>query len=244
MVVETPEIERHVLSSLKNFSGLPYYAIFVLRDELRRGRVGLLGRRVSAVTESVLMIPSKITEIVDIPGALLLDGESSEPLAHVDGAFESLALGNTSEEASGEGVTSTGGVGDLGLVDLVNREGLDVVFTLDGNDSGLSALGDDGDTLALLVLLGKVGEVLSDGRDVSSLEVMGLGVGGSLGLVANDVVPVRSSLVELVLEELGNERCVQGESEGLQKVSLKDWFAARIQLVVPCSPWQPPRPEP
>lgn len=57
--------------------------------------------------------------------------------------------------------------------------------------------------------------MLSDGGDVGGLEVVRLGVGGSLGLVADDVVPVGSGLVELVLEELGNEGCVEGESEGL-----------------------------
>ena len=155
-----------------------------------------------------------------VPGTLLTDGKSGEPLAHVDGALERLALGNTGEEASGEGVTGTSGVGNLGLVDLVDREGLDLVLALDRNNGGLGTLGDDGNTLALLVLLGKVGEVLSDGGDVGGLEVVGLGVGGSLGLVADDVVPVGSGLVELLLEELGNERCVQGESERLFMVSI------------------------
>jgi hypothetical protein len=97
----------------------------------------------------------------------------------------------------------------------VDRERLDVVLALDGNDGGLGALGDDGDTLALLVLLGEVGEVLGDGRDVGGLQVVRLSVGGGLSLVADDVVPVGRGLVELLLEELGNEGCVKGESEGL-----------------------------
>jgi hypothetical protein len=62
--------------------------------------------------------------------------------------------------------------------------------------------------------------VLSDGRDVGGLQVVRLGVGGGLGLVADDVVPVGRSLVELLLEELGNEGCVKGESEGLYVVSI------------------------
>lgn len=97
----------------------------------------------------------------------------------------------------------------------MDGEGLDVVLTLDGNDGGLGALSDDGDTLALGVLLGKVGQVLGDGGDVGGLEVVRLGVGSGLGLVADNVVPVRGGLVELLLEELGNERSVEGESEGL-----------------------------
>jgi hypothetical protein len=90
----------------------------------------------------------------------------------------------------------------------VDGERLDLILALDGNNGGLGTLGDDGNTLALLVLLGKVGEVLGDGGNVGGLEVVRLGVGGGLGLVTDDVVPVGSGLVELLLEELGNERCV------------------------------------
>ena len=180
-----------------------------------------------------------------VPGTLLTDGQSGEPLAHVDGALERLALGNTGEEASSEGVTGTSGVGDLGLVDLVDGESLDLILALDGNNGGLSALGDDSNTLALLVLLGKVGEVLGDGGNVGGLEVVRLGVRGSLGLVTDDVVPVGSSLVELLLEELRNERCVQREGKRLFVVSIAfECGFADFQQIIPCSPWQPPRPKP
>jgi hypothetical protein len=118
-------------------------------------------------------------------------------------------------------------------------------LALDGNNGGLGALGDDGDTLALLVLLWKVGEVLGDSGDVGSLQVVRLGVGGGLGLVADNVVPVGSGLVELLLEELRNERCVQGESEGLFMVSIFSTCGfADFEQIIPCSPWQPPRPKP
>lgn len=180
---------------------------------------------------------------MDVLRALLADGESGEPLAHVDGALKSLTLGDTSEEASGEGVTSTSGVGDVGLVDLVDGESLDVVLALDGDDGRLGTLSDDGNTLALLVFLGKVGEVLGDGGDVGGLEVVRLGVGGGLGLVADNVVPVRGGLVELLLEELGNERSVQGESEGLRVVSVMVGCFS-VQVYRPCSSRRPPQPEP
>jgi hypothetical protein len=85
--------------------------------------------------------------------------------------------------------------------------------------------------------------VLGDGRDVGGLEVVGLGVGGGLGLVANNVVPVRRSLVELVLEELANERSVQGESEGLKVVSVVVKCFA-VQKHKPCSSRRPPQPGP
>ena len=133
--------------------------------DLRRRGVGLLGFGVAGVVQSVFSRRLSIWEIcsLDVLRALLADGESGEPLAHVDGALKSLTLGDTGEEASGEGVTGTGGVGNVGLVDLVDGESLDVVLALDGDDGRLSALSDDGNTLALLVLLGKVGEVLGDG---------------------------------------------------------------------------------
>ena len=190
--------------------------------DLRRRGVGLLGFGVAGVVQSVFSRRLSIWEIcsLDVLRALLADGESGEPLAHVDGALKSLTLGDTGEEASGEGVTGTGGVGNVGLVDLVDGESLDVVLALDGDDGRLGALSDDGNTLALLVLLGKVCEVLGDCGNVGGLQVVRLGVGGGLSLVADDVIPVGSGLVELLLEELGNERCVQGESERLCVVSI------------------------
>ena len=40
-------------------------------------------------------------------GAELLDGELGEPLAHVDGLLERLALDDTGDEATSEGITVT-----------------------------------------------------------------------------------------------------------------------------------------
>ena len=40
-------------------------------------------------------------------GAKLLDGELGEPLAHVDGLLERLALDDTGDEATSEGITVT-----------------------------------------------------------------------------------------------------------------------------------------
>ena len=203
--------------------------MFLSYDLGRRG-VGLLGLGVAVVIQSVSLHGLSLwgTFFLDVLGALLADGESGEPLAHVDGALKSLALGDTGEEASGKCVTGTSGVANVVLVDLVDGESLDVVLALDGDDGRLGALSDDGNTLALLVLLGKVGEVLGDGGDVGGLEVVGLGVGGGLGLVTDDVVPVRRGLVKLVLEELGNEGSVEGESEGLMTVSIMiKYFAVK-----------------
>lgn len=99
----------------------------------------------------------------------------------------------------------------------MDGEGLDVVGALLGHDGGLGAVGDDGDTRALGVFLGQVGQVLGDGGNVGGgdLEAVGLGVGGGLGLVADDVVPVLGRLVEGVLEELGDEGGSKVDDEDL-----------------------------
>lgn len=89
-------------------------------------------------------------------------------------------------------------------------EGFDLLLALNCDHSWLCALGDDRGALALLVLLGQVREVLSNRCNVGGvLEVVGLGVGSGLGFVADNVVPVRRSLVERVLEELADEGRVE-----------------------------------
>jgi hypothetical protein len=55
------------------------------RSHLAAGRVGLSRERVR--------------------GAQLLDAELGEPLAHIDGGLEVLALDDTGNEATGEGIT-------------------------------------------------------------------------------------------------------------------------------------------
>lgn len=94
---------------------------------------------------------------------------------------------------------------------------LNLVLALHGDDGGVRALGDDGDAGALGVLLGQVGEGLGDGGDVlrNAGEVVGLGVGGGLGLVADYVVPVGRRGVQRVLEELSDERRRQVHHEHL-----------------------------
>lgn len=54
----------------------------------------------------------------------------------------------------------------------MDGEGLDVVFALYGDQSGVGSLSDDGNTLALLVFLGQVGEVLDNGWNVMSVKVV------------------------------------------------------------------------
>ena len=151
----------------------------------------------------------------NIRGTQLLDAQLGQPRAHVDTLLDALTLGKTGKETTSEGVTGTSGVGNLILADNVDGESLDVVVALNSDNGGLGALGDNNSTLALGVLLGQVGHVLGDGRNVLGVEVVGGSEGASLGLVANDVVPVRGGLVELVLEELADERSGEREHEGL-----------------------------
>src|SRR6478752_557196 len=127
---------------------------------------------------------------VNLRRSKLLDAQTSEPLAHVNAGFEGLVLEDTSQETTSKGVTSTVGVVDLLLLDSVNGELLNIVLTLDSNQSRVGTLSDNGNSLSLVVLLGEVGEVLDDILGLLAGKVMGLGVGGSLGLVTNDVVPV------------------------------------------------------
>ncbi len=152
---------------------------------------------------------------VDLRRSKLLDAQASEPLAHVNRLLERLALDDTSEETASKGVASTVGVGDLRRVNGVDRELLDGILALNGDEGGLGALGDDGNTLALAVLLGEVGQVLDDVLGLLGGEVVRLGVRGSLGLVADDVVPVGGAGVDGLLEELGDEGSGEGQNKDL-----------------------------
>lgn len=121
----------------------------------------------------------------------LAQAERSQPRAHVDTCLDALSLDHTSEEATCKGITSTIGVVDLALVNRVHRESLDVVLALHGDNGRIGSLGDDCHTLALLVFLWQVGKVLSDCWDIVGVEVMRVGVRNGLGLVSNNVIPVR-----------------------------------------------------
>ena len=158
--------------------------------------------------------------------------ECGEPLAHVHTPLERLALSHTGEEATSKCVSGSGGVYDLILANLVDWESLHAALTLYSNDSRVSALGDDSDTLTLRVLLRQVSEVRSDLRDGVGVQVVRVGVGLSLGLVADDVVPVRSRLVKGFLEELGNEWCGEGQDEGLEPADRQR--LSRLVGVGPC----------
>nr|GFD56517.1 hypothetical protein [Tanacetum cinerariifolium] len=71
----------------------------------------------------------------------------------------------------------------------------------------------------LCVLLGAVGDGLGDLLDVLGVDVVRLGKGSGLSLVANEDVDVRKDLIERVLEELSDEGSRQVEDKGLRYVS-------------------------
>ena len=142
----------------------------------------------------------------DLRRTEFLDAQACKPLTHVNGDLDRLALNKTSDETTSEGITCTVGVVDLLVSDGVNGELLDIRLSLDSDKGGKRALGDNGDTLTLAVLLGKVGKVAADVLGLLGGQVVRLSVGGSLGLVANDVVLVRSASINDILEELGDER--------------------------------------
>lgn len=92
---------------------------------------------------------------------------------------------------------------------------LDLGLALDGDQGGLGALRDDDGALALGVLLGELSKGTGDVLGGVGREGVGLGVGGGLGLVADDVVGVGGGGVDDVLEELGDEGGGEVEDEGL-----------------------------
>lgn len=146
----------------------------------------------------------------------LAQAQCRQPLAHVDAGLELLALHNAGHEASCESITGTCRINNLVLVDGVDRVALCIAFILDGNHSRVGALCDDRNTLPLCVLLWEVGECFGNGWDVVGVQVVRIGIGNGFCLVANDIIPVRSSLVKRILEELGDERRRERKDERLR----------------------------
>lgn len=109
-----------------------------------------------------------------------------------------------------------GFLGDLADLELLHLDGTG--SRADGDNGRESALGDNGNTGTLGVLLGELSELLSDLGDILGAPLVALGVGNSLSLVTEGVVGVGQDAIQLVLEELGNERSRDGEHEGLMRI--------------------------
>lgn len=94
-------------------------------------------------------------------------------------------------------------------------------FVTSDSNCGVGALCENDSPGSLCVLLGAVGDGLSNLLDILGLDVVRLGESGGLGLVTNEDVNVGKDFVERVLEELGNEGSGQVEDERLVFVSLR-----------------------
>lgn len=82
-------------------------------------------------------------------------------------------------------------------------------------DGGVGALSEDDCSRLFGVLLGELGNLLSDLLDVLGRNVVGFGVGGGLGLVSDEDINVGHDRVELVFEKLRDEGCREVENKSL-----------------------------
>jgi hypothetical protein len=166
-------------------------------------------------------------------------------VARLNSLLNALTERTGAQESTSEGVSGAVGVDDLGRLEGVDGEGLGRGGGGLGNDGRGGSLGDDDDAGGELVVLGKGGELGGDGGDVLSLQarrngkeesvnlrgewrkrqernatyvpVVSSGVSLGLGLVTDEDVNVGKDLVNLGLEELGNEGGGEVHGEGLQQ---------------------------
>jgi hypothetical protein len=118
----------------------------------------------------------------------------------------------------------TVGVVDGILGDLVNVEFLHIDGTgsrAGGNDGWEGALGNNGNTGTLGVLLGELSELLGNLSDVLGAPLVALRVGNGLSLVAEGVVSVWKNTVQLLLEELGDEGGGKRQHEDLEDTCIR-----------------------
>jgi hypothetical protein len=98
-----------------------------------------------------------------------LDAQLREPLAHVDGILQRLALDDTSNKTSSESIAGT-----VGVVDAVPANGMDwhlldfstAALLCGDGDSGVGALSDDHSPGTLRVLLGALSNGLRNLLDI------------------------------------------------------------------------------
>lgn len=130
-------------------------------------------------------------------------------MTHVDIGCKVLALDKTGSETSSKGITGTVGVSNLSSIKSMDWELLHSVLLgvgVVGNGQGsVGTLSEDNSSWLLGVGLWKGSNVLSNSSQVASIKPVGLSVGGSLRLVADDKVGVWNNLSKWVLEELWDE---------------------------------------
>lgn len=153
------------------------------------------------------------TGMVNLRRSKLLNAQLGQPLALVNGLLKSLAGNKTSSETGSERITSTSSVVDSALLNGVDGELLDLASA--SNNRRQSTLSDDSNTLALGVRFGESGEGEGNLLDISRSQTVALSIRQRFSLVTNNVIPVRRSSIQRVLEELRDEWCGQREDEGL-----------------------------
>lgn len=153
--------------------------------------------------------------------------------------LEALARDECANESTRERITCTIRVDDLRITKSMHREDLRCVGCITrNNDGALRALGDDCDTRARCIVLGRCGEGTGDGRDiVDAGKTDGASVCCGLGLVADDDVGVGKHLLKLDLEELRDEGSGEVQYKGLSliqrsdRMSMKGGFRMRLALL-------------
>lgn len=89
------------------------------------------------------------------------------------------------------------------------------ILALDRHEGRIRSLRNHHGPLPLLIFLGQIGNMPCNLADVLRAQRMGVGVRSGLGLVADQVVPVRGRLIERVLEELRDEGGAEAQGEHL-----------------------------
>ena len=135
-------------------------------------------------------------------------------MADIDRLLDRLAEDEAGDDTARERVTRAVGVDNVRRVDLGRVVGVRLVLALHRADRRLGAVGDEHGA-GRVHLRGRVGDRLRDLTEVARLEARGLRPRLGLGLVADDQLGVGQDLVDLRLEELGNERRREVERERL-----------------------------
>lgn len=165
----------------------------------------------------------------DLRGSQLLDAKAGKPLAQINALVKSHALDNSSGETTSEGITVSNVVSEVHNAYEVTRvqhvpSSVGVVYLLLGDlvdfilihlyltillgyssDGGQSSLSDGSDAWTAPILLWQRRKLLGNLNDVCGSPAVVLGVGQSLGFVADEVVGVWDHAVELIFEKLRNE---------------------------------------
>lgn len=187
--------------------------------------------------------------------AVKADTPAGQPLANINSLVDALTSDESTDETTGESISGTVGVDNLLAGEGVDGEGLGrglAGWVGSDDDRGLSTLSDDNEARTGSIDLGELGNGLRNLDNVGGLilsvpvrcdslwdtyvQAVRLRIGESLGLVTNEIVGVGEDRVELLLEELREERSGEIDRENLVGLGgmlskLKDSRNADSQVV-------------